>query len=113
MDDFNNVLPKIYFTCVACCVDGPFADSCPLPELSVTLVFLRAISEIREKQERLQYTVELQWLEHRWLVYYGCFKLVLESLRTKSHSCRSGIIQVVFSFILKMVYCVYSLKLPR
>ena len=25
-------------------------------------------------------TVELQWLEHRWLVYHGCFELVLESL---------------------------------
>ena len=26
------------------------------------------------------YTVELQWLEHRWLVYHGCFELVLDSL---------------------------------
>ena len=25
-------------------------------------------------------TVELQWLEHYWLVYHGCFELVLESL---------------------------------
>ena len=25
-------------------------------------------------------TVELQWLEHWWLVYHGCFELVLESL---------------------------------
>ena len=25
-------------------------------------------------------TVELQWLEHGWLVYHGFFKLVLESL---------------------------------
>ena len=33
-------------------------------------------------------TVELQWLEHGWLVYHGCFELVLESLGTKSHSCR-------------------------
>ena len=24
--------------------------------------------------------VELQWLEHWWLVYHGCFELVLESL---------------------------------
>ena len=23
-------------------------------------------------------TVELQWLEHRWLVYHDCFKLVLD-----------------------------------
>ena len=25
-------------------------------------------------------TVELQWLEHWWLIYHGCFELVLESL---------------------------------
>ena len=25
-------------------------------------------------------TVDLQWLEHWWLVYNGCFELVLESL---------------------------------
>ena len=25
-------------------------------------------------------TVELQWLEHRWLVYHGYFEHVLESL---------------------------------
>ena len=25
-------------------------------------------------------TIELQWLEHYWLVYHGCFELVLESL---------------------------------
>ena len=27
------------------------------------------------------HTVELQWLEHWWLVYHGYFELVLESLR--------------------------------
>ena len=27
-----------------------------------------------------QCTVELQWLEHRWLVYHGYFELVLEFL---------------------------------
>ena len=27
-----------------------------------------------------QATVELQWLEHRWLVYHGFFELVLDSL---------------------------------
>ena len=26
------------------------------------------------------YTVELRWLEHRWLVYHDCFELVLEPL---------------------------------
>ena len=37
-------------------------------------------------------TVDLQWLKHRWLVYQGCFELVLESLGKKFHSCRFGII---------------------
>ena len=30
---------------------------------------------------QLTTTVELQWLEHWWLVYHGCFELILESLR--------------------------------
>ena len=60
------------------------------------------------------HTVELQWLEHWWLVNHGCFELVIESLGTKSHSCRLRIILGWFSFfILKMVYCVYSLESPR
>ena len=29
-----------------------------------------------------------QWLEHRWLVYQGCFELVLEFLGKKIHSGR-------------------------
>ena len=40
----------------------------------------------------VQYTVELQWLEHCWLVYHGCFELVLQSLGKKSLGCRFGII---------------------
>ena len=34
-----------------------------------------------------------------WLVYYGCFELVLESLRKKSHSCKFGIIKGGFLFL--------------
>ena len=61
-----------------------------------------------------KYTVELQWLEHGWLVYYGCFELVLESLGPKSHSCRFRILfRVIFFFISKMIYCAYSLESPR
>ena len=30
--------------------------------------------------DKILYTVELQWLEHWWLVYHGCFEHVLESL---------------------------------
>ena len=43
----------------------------------------------RRMQSHLQYkkiielvtTEELQWLEHWWDVYHGCFKLILESLQ--------------------------------
>ena len=37
-----------------------------------------------------------KWLEHRWLVYHGSFELIFESLGTKAHRCRLGIIQCVF-----------------
>ena len=30
-------------------------------------------------------TVKLQWLEHCWLIYNGCFKLILETLRKFSY----------------------------
>ena len=30
-------------------------------------------------------TVELQWLEHRWLVYHRYFELILESLGNIRH----------------------------
>ena len=52
------------------------------------------------------YTVELQWLEHRWLVHHGCFELVLESLGKKSHSCRFRIIWGDFHFYYKKWYIV-------
>ena len=39
------------------------------------------------------FTVDLQWLEHGWLIYHSCFELVQE--------------------LLKMVYCLYSLESPR
>ena len=41
-----------------------------------------------ENNREFKYTVEFQWLEHRWLVYHGYFELVLESQGKKSHSCR-------------------------
>ena len=37
----------------------------------------RAVFDASAKYEG---TVELQWLEHSWLVHHGCFELVLESL---------------------------------
>ena len=60
-----------------------------------------------------RYTVELQWLEHGWLIYHGCFELVLESLRKNFLAADLGQITVIFFFILKMVYCVFSLELPQ
>ena len=53
-----------------------------------------------------QTTVELQWLEHRWLVYHGCFELVLESLGNKSHSCIFSVIWGDFLFYYQKWYFV-------
>ena len=61
-------------------------------------------------------TVELQWLEHRWLVYHGYFELNIESLGKISIAADTiifGIILGNFLFILKMVCFVYSLESPR
>ena len=44
---------------------------------------------------------------------HGCFELIVNSLEKKSHSFRFGIIYCdIFVFLLKLVYCVYSLKSP-
>ena len=61
----------------------------------------------------MAYTVELQWLEHCWLVYHGCFELVLESLGKNRLVADLGLFSVIFFFILKMVYCMYSLESPQ
>ena len=53
-------------------------------------------------------TVELQCLAHWWLVYHGCFELVLESLEKKSHSWRFKIFLATFFCLLKIVNCMYS-----
>ena len=45
------------------------------------------------------YTIELQWLEQCWLVYHGCFELVLESLGKKSNNCRFWDNLWLFSFL--------------
>ena len=58
-------------------------------------------------------TVELQWLEHWWLVYHGYFELVLESLGKNPLAADLGWFSVIFFFILKTVNCVYSLESPH
>ena len=58
-------------------------------------------------------TVELQWLEHRWLVYHGLFDLIFESLRKFSDSSRKQILWEFFSFYYEIVCCVYSLESPH
>ena len=45
-------------------------------------------------------TVELQWLEHSWLVYHSCFKLVLEYLG-KNSIAADGIIKGDFIFYIE------------
>ena len=51
------------------------------------------------------YKIDLQRLEHWWLVYHGCFELFLESLR--SHCCRYRIILHHFPFYIEnSILCV-------
>ena len=58
-------------------------------------------------------TVELWWLEHEWLVYHGCFELVLESVG-KIHWLQIWDNLEWFSFFyIEKVYFVYSLESPQ
>ena len=45
-----------------------------------------------------QHTVELQWLEPRWLVYPGWFELFFQSLQNPSDSSRKQIFRIFFLF---------------
>ena len=57
--------------------------------------------------------MELQWLAHWWLIYHGCFELVIESLGKNPKAADLRKFRSIFLFILKMVYCVFSLESPR
>ena len=61
----------------------------------------------------IQSTVELQWLEHRWLVYHGLFELIFETLRNFSYSSRKQKLREIFLFYYEIVWCVYSLESPH
>ena len=63
-------------------------------------------------------TVELQWIEHRWLVYLGHFELGFESLDFFLHNCKYQYINLIefesSYFILKMyVGCPYKNRLDE
>ena len=55
-------------------------------------------------------TVELQWLEHWWLIYHGLFELIFESLWNFSDSSRKQILRDIFLFYYEIVCCLYSLE---
>ena len=58
-------------------------------------------------------TVGLQWLEHWWPVYHGCFERVLRTLgKIPKLAIWDNLGRFSFSNW-KMVYCVYSLESPR
>ena len=79
------------------------------------IVHLQVFHILNRNQQRhiKTNTVELQWLEHRWLIYHGYFELALESLG-KNHKAADmiifGIIYGDFLFILIMVCCMYYLE---
>ena len=60
-----------------------------------------------------RHTVELRWLEHRWLVYHGLFELIFVSLRNFSDSSRKEILREILLFYYEIVCCVYSLESPH
>ena len=54
-----------------------------------------------------EHTVELQWLEHCWLVYHDCFELVLESLGKNPIAADVESVRVIFFFnVEKGILCV-------
>ena len=50
-------------------------------------------------------TVKPRWLEYRWIVYLGWFKLVFESLRNSSKSSRKQIFREIF-LLYREIVCV-------
>ena len=46
-------------------------------------------------------TVELQRLEHRWLVYHGCFELIFESFGTNPIVADLELFRMIFCIILR------------
>ena len=109
--------------CVCVCVCGKDVNAkkyiCKVAKAHLVFIFLARdqISfwnvVVEYSLQNDPYTVDLQWLEHWWLVYHGCFELVLECLGKKNHGGRSEIIKGDFLFLFKVVYCVYSLESPR
>ena len=110
---FFNSLPRyfVFYTVRCQKLDNVFL-------ISHLFFSLQEISEQPFSFEKTAvHTVELQWLEHRWLVYHGYFEHVLESLTEQKYlSCSFYCVWDIsgdFLYILKMVCCVYSLESPR
>ena len=46
-----------------------------------------------------RHTVELQWPEHRWLVYHGYFEPIFESLGKYRLAADLGLLRVIFCYL--------------
>ena len=75
---FTTVLLQLYLTDL----DIQEGDDCQFDYIEVCICFVEIVSKVYGEghDTRYMYTVELQWLEHRWLIYHGHFKLAVESL---------------------------------
>ena len=71
-------------------------------------VILMEFRGLWAKTYKETYTVELQWL-----VNLASLNSFFSPLEKNSMAAYLGKFRVIFSFILKMVYCVYSLELSR
>ena len=61
------------------------------------------------------HAVNLQWLEHRWLIYHGWFELIFESVGNSSDSSRKQIFMDIlwkFSYFIIKIYvvCIHCLS---
>ena len=84
-----------------------------MTEAKIAFILINFIARDIHEDASHKHTVELQWYEHRWLIYHGLFELIFESLRNFSDSSRKQILREILFFYNDIVYCVYSLELPR
>ena len=62
-------------------------------------------SEVGGIKRNITNTVKLQWLEHCWLIYHGCFELVIEPLGKSPIAADSGQFRVIF-YVENGILCV-------
>ena len=74
------------------------------PDRKIRVIKRGSLQEVIIYQQKL---VELQWLEHSWLVFHGCFELVLGFLGPNPIVADLGQFREIFFLILRIgILCV-------